>query len=171
MGAVMRTRIILATLFVGCMGDPYGASSDGAKPSPAPARVASNKPEFVAGNPEGEIPPVVSSHRETVTAGGGEVVVYVGASWCEPCKKFHDAVERGQLDDRLAGVRFVEYDADRDADRLAAAGYDGRLIPRFAVPGADGRFGGSKIEGGTKGDDAVEHIMARLEPMLAAATQ
>lgn len=166
-GAAMRTRelIVLTALLVGC-GDPYAASGDAAKPSAAPIRVT-GKPQFVAGNAEGDIPPVVSSHREAAAADGGQALVYVGASWCEPCQRFHEAVERGELDARLAGVRFVEYDADRDRDRLTAAGYDGRLIPRFALPGPDGRFGGTKIEGGTKGDDAVEHIMTRLEPMLA----
>jgi hypothetical protein len=80
-------------------------------------------------------------------------------------------VEAGQLDEPLAGVRFLEFDADADAERLVNAGYDGRLIPRFAMPGSDGRFGGKKIEGGIKGSGSVEHIMRRLEPMLASAAR
>ncbi len=170
MGAVMRTRqalFVLATL-AACMGDPYGAEG-GPAPSSAPLQRSTSKPQFIPGNAEGDIPPVVARHREAARNEGVVTLVYVGASWCEPCQRFHEAVERGQLDARLAGVQFVEYDADRDRERLVEAGYDGRLIPRFAMPGADGRFGGTKIEGGTKGDDAVEHIMQRLEPMLVTA--
>lgn len=128
-----------------------------------PAAAAPAKPSFVAGAPSGDVADEVRKLVES----GANVVVYVGASWCEPCQAFHAALERGELDTALAGVTFVEYDADRDRSRLAAAGYDGRLIPRFALPGDDGRFGGKKIEGGIKGDGAVEHIMKRLEPLLA----
>jgi thiol-disulfide isomerase/thioredoxin len=167
MGTIMRVPIVVLAFAAGCMGEPYAAADGGAEPAPTPASRARSKPAFVPGNPEGEIPPEVARHRHDAEAAGEEVLVYVGADWCEPCQRFHEAVERGELDDRLAGVRFVEYDADRDGDRLTAAGYDGRLIPRFAVPGADGRFGGRKIEGGTKGDGAVEHIMTRLDPLLA----
>ncbi len=99
----------------------------------------------------------------------GPLIVYVGASWCGPCQAFHAALERGDLDESLAGVTFLEYDADRDSARLEDAGYGGRLIPRFALPGGDGQFAGQKIEGGIKGDGAVEHIMKRLQPMIAAS--
>jgi thiol-disulfide isomerase/thioredoxin len=173
MGAVMPTRQALFALamLAACTADPYGAAGGGSKPTPAPQQRSTSKPAFIPGNAEGDIPPVVSQHRASAKAEGAQLLVYVGASWCEPCQRFHEAVERGELDARLAGVQFVEYDADRDAERLTDAGYDGRLIPRFAMPGDDGRFGGTKIEGGTKGDGAVEHIMARLEPMLAVTAE
>jgi thiol-disulfide isomerase/thioredoxin len=161
-----RALPILA-LLAACTAEPYGAADGDAKPAAAPTRRATSKPTFVPGNAEGEIPPVVARHRQQAEAAGEDVLVYVGATWCEPCQRFHEAVERGELDDRLAGVRFVEYDADRDRDRLAAAGYDGRLIPRFAVPDEDGRFGGRKIEGGIKGEGAVEHIVNRLGPLVS----
>lgn len=125
-----------------------------------------SRPSFVPAG-EGEVDAVVRQALAATTAAGDRVVVYVGASWCEPCEAFHHAVERGELDDALAGVRFVEFDSDRDGDRLQAAGYGGRLIPRFVVPEADGRGSERRMEGGIKGDGAVEHIMARLRPLLA----
>ena len=154
----------VCALVAACGGDPYGTN---AQPKTAPkAAAAPTKPAFVPGNAEGDIPPAIVEHLGAAKADGTQVVVYVGAQWCEPCQYFHKAVEKGELDDRLLGIKFVEYDSDRDGDRLTAAGYDGRLIPRFALPGDDGRFGGKKIEGGVKGDGAVEHIMARLSPLL-----
>lgn len=95
-----------------------------------------------------------------------QVLVYVGAEWCEPCQHFHHAVEAGELDQRLPGVRFVEFDSDHDRERLVESNYDGQLIPRFVVPDAEGRGSDQRIEGGIKGDGAVEHIMARLAPLL-----
>ena len=157
----------VCTLVAACGGDPYGTNAHPERAKAPPQRAAAPaKPSFVAGNADGEIPPAIVEHLDAAKSDGTKVVVYVGAQWCEPCQYFHKAVEKGELDDRLLGVKFVEYDSDRDGDRLTAAGYDGRLIPRFAVPGADGRFGGKKIEGGVKGDGAVEHIMARLGPLL-----
>lgn len=96
-----------------------------------------------------------------------QLVVYVGATWCEPCKRFHDAVAAGQLDDDLAGVRFLEFDFDRDGKRLADAGYQGRYLPLFVVPGADGRATDRVHSGGVKGPGAVEYILPRLKRILA----
>ncbi len=164
-----RNGLLLALVVAGgCVGDPYGderpapeAAGASAKPEPA-----ATKPSFVAAAPSGDV-------AAEVRARAGEspdhkLVVYVGASWCGPCQEFHAALERGELDQRLKGVTFLEFDADRDSARLAAAGYGGRLIPRFALPDDQGRFGGQKIEGGIKGQGSVviEHIMQRLEPLL-----
>ena len=156
---------IASLLLLGCTGK---APDDGPEAAPQVAdapKVA--KPRFV---PAAEGADVADEVRNVVAASGEEkVIVYVGASWCGPCQAFHAALERGELDEALAGVKFLEYDADRDRERLELAGYGGRLIPRFAMPGPDGKFGGEKIEGGIKGDGAVDHIMKRLLPLLGAA--
>lgn len=149
-------------LLVGCSGtspppEPEAAPQAAAVPTKA-------KPRFVA---VAEGKDVADEVRGILGVSTDErVVVYVGASWCGPCQEFHAALERGDLDTDLAGVKFVEYDADVDSERLETAGYGGRLIPRFALPGSEGRFGGKKIEGGIKGSGAVKHIMDRLLPML-----
>lgn len=146
-----------------------GCSGKGTAPEPKSAPEADiapvkAKPRFVPASAGEDVDAEV---RSVVAASSGEqVVVYVGASWCGPCQEFHAALESGALDGELAGITFVEYNADVDNERLELAGYGGRLIPRFALPGSDGRFGGRKIEGGIKGDGVVKHIMDRLLPML-----
>ena len=153
---------IPALLFVGCSGKASAPTPEATPQTAQP--VAAGKPRFVPTTADMDMAEEV---RTVVAASGDEkVVVYVGASWCEPCQAFHAALERGDLDDTLAGVKFLEYDADRDRERLERAGYAGRLIPRFALPGPDGKFSGEKIEGGIKGDGAVDHILQRLMPML-----
>ncbi|MCR9162669.1 MAG: TlpA family protein disulfide reductase [Nannocystaceae bacterium] len=155
---------ILCTLLLGCSGKPSEPASEASRQVAEASKVA--KPRFV---PAAEGADVAAEVRNVVAASADEtVVVYVGASWCGPCQAFHAALERGELDEALAGVKFLEYDADRDRERLEVAGYGGRLIPRFAMPGPDGKFGGQKIEGGIKGDGAVEHIMKRLLPLLGS---
>lgn len=163
-----RTRMALAALLtqlVGCVGAPYEAP-----PAAAAARTATGvtKPEFVAvAAVDTAVDAMVRDAKAKADAESRRLVVYVGATWCEPCQRFHDAVERGELDVALAGVRFLEFDADRHGAALDAAGYGGELIPRFAVPGADGRGSDAKIEGSVKGEAAVAQIMRRLEKLLA----
>ncbi len=158
-------RWLSCLLLLGCSGKAPGPQNDG-EAHAAPAVVAPVKPSFVPAAGSGDVAEQV---RGVVASSNGTVVVYVGASWCGPCQAFHAALERGDLDEELAGVTFLEYDSDRDNERLEAADYGGRLIPRFALPGEGGRFSGQKIEGGIKGDGAVEHIMNRLRPLLASS--
>jgi hypothetical protein len=94
------------------------------------------------------------------------LLVYVGAKWCEPCRRFHEAAERGELVGRFGELRLYEFDLDRDGARLARAGYNPRLIPLFALPQPDGRASGRQIEGSIKGDGAVANISPRLAALL-----
>ena len=116
---------------------------------------------------EGDVDAIVRSAQVKAMADRRRVVVYVGASWCEPCQRFHHAAERGELDATFPDVDLLGFDADHDAERLASAGYVSKLIPLFALPGPDGRASGKQVEGGIKGEGAVGFIAPRLEKMLA----
>jgi thioredoxin family protein len=166
-----RTRPLfaLAALLAGCIGSPYEGSAGSIATSQRSTTTAV-KPEFVAvPTDQRPVDEVVRAAQAQAKADERRLLVYVGAAWCEPCQVFHKAVEAGRLDAELAGVRFLEFDSDIDSKRLAAAGYGGDMIPRFALPGADGRGTDAKIEGGVKGEAAVGHIMARLKDLLAKA--
>ncbi len=109
----------------------------------------------------------VQQHVEQADASGQRVLVYVGASWCEPCKRFHKALESGELDEPLAGTRFVEFDADKDGRELRAAGYGSKYIPLFSVPDHSGHASGRAIEGAITGDAAVRRdLVPRLVALL-----
>jgi len=164
--AVVRWVGVLALLgLVAC------ESSDAA---PAPT-VASAKPAKVTLRPQlVEGPRNVDSvapfiHAELLRArhAGQRVVVYVGASWCEPCQRFHKALASGQLDRQLAGVRFIDFDLDQSGKALARDGYRSEYIPLFAVPAEDGRDSGRQIAGSIKGPGAVDQIMPRLGRLVA----
>jgi thiol-disulfide isomerase/thioredoxin len=116
--------------------------------------------------PAGDVPTVVREQRQLASAHGGQLLVYVGATWCEPCQEFHKAAASGSLDPVFPGLVLLEFDADRDADRLAAAGYRSRLVPLFVRPAADGSSSGEQTEGVRRGSDAVADLTPRLHRLL-----
>ena len=116
----------------------------------------------------GAIEPWVQEQVEIAQAAHLHVLVYVGASWCEPCQRFHEAVRKGELNGALNGLRFLEFDQDRDAGALKVAGYSYQYIPVLALPDPDGRNHGRMISGSIKGPNAVqENLVPRLQALLA----
>jgi thiol:disulfide interchange protein len=162
----------LALLALACPATPAAEQAEtDAQPEHAAATEPArrNAPEFVLAPESGDVVALVAHELDRADADDRVLLVYVGASWCEPCQYFHHAVEDGTLDDSLAGVRLLEFDLDRDRDRLVAAGYSSRMIPLFVVPAPDGRAGPRRTEGGVKGPAAVDHLRERLVPLLRAA--
>ena len=116
--------------------------------------------------PEGDVPTIVQREMQRAIGDHRQLLVYVGATWCEPCRRFHEAAEHHALDRYFPSLRLLEFDDDRDGPRLAQAGYVGKFIPMFVRPGADGRSSGKQIEGSVKGDGAVNEIVPRLRSLL-----
>jgi thiol-disulfide isomerase/thioredoxin len=107
--------------------------------------------------------------RETATRVTGEhrrLVVYVGASWCEPCQEIHAAAAAHQLDADFPDLTLLAFDLDRDADALKHAGYDSPLIPLFALPRADGNASDRREYGGVKKGDNVALLKSKLVRLL-----
>lgn len=128
---------------------------------PQPAHV-----ELVDAPAAGDVATEVRSALARAHTDGRKLLVYVGASWCEPCRRFHAAAQAGALDHVFPRLRLFVYDLDRDGPRLSAAGYSSRLIPLFMAPAPDGRASGRHIEGSIKGDGAVAQIAPRLRALL-----
>jgi hypothetical protein len=122
---------------------------------------------FVKAGPENDVAKLVRSEREKAAADGRDLVVYVGAKWCEPCKHFHTAAVRGDLDGEFPQLTILEFDLDEDRDRIGAAGYMSKLIPLFVFPREDGRGSERRFEGSVKGDHAVANIAPRLHALIA----
>jgi thiol-disulfide isomerase/thioredoxin len=156
----MRLRqTLLALLFgstlAGCRtsaaSDEPAPSASGESPS---AKAGAPGPRFEPA-PPGDVPGVVLTAVARAKAEGRRLVVYEGASWCEPCQHFHAAVAQGELNAAFPRLTLLEFDADRDRDRLIAAGYGSQYIPLFALPG------------GIKGDGVVPYLTKRLEQLLS----
>lgn len=119
--------------------------------------------------PEGDLAEAVKAESARARRDGRALLVYVGATWCEPCQRFHEAAERDELPGGLPPLRIVELDLDRDGERLSAAGYGSKMIPLFVVPGPDGRGTSLRVEGGIKGERAAANLTTRLRALLARA--
>jgi thiol-disulfide isomerase/thioredoxin len=163
--ATLLAALILACA---CKGEEPGARRDQA--AVATAAATATKPslpvDVVSAPAEGEVAEIVQ--REVARAGkdGHHLLVYVGAPWCEPCQRFHEAAQKGELDASFPGLRLLEFNLDRDRERLQKAGYASRMIPLFALPRLDGEASGEQIEGGVKGTGAVDNIAPRLRALL-----
>ena len=176
----LHAPLLLTLGWLSACPAPAGDQDQGAKTASAagesaPAVAAaeptetSTGPHFVLAPEGGDVATLVVDERRRAQAAGRDLLVYVGASWCEPCTYFHAAAEDGSLDEVFPTLRLLEFDLDRDRDRLAAAGYESKLIPLFVVPDADGRAGPRRTEGGIKGPNAVQNLTPRLQALLQAA--
>ncbi len=159
----MSTRVFALSIVVSIMGCN---SANDAYPTAELDRVtALMRPSIVAAG-TGPVAPLMRTHVAAAARDRVPVVLYIGATWCEPCTRFKQALKRRELDLVFAGVRFVEFDNDADEQRLKDAGYGGRFIPRFVVPTSDGRGSDLRTEGSVKGPGGVAHIAPRLRRIL-----
>ena len=121
---------------------------------------------IVHAGPGSDAARVVVDERARAKSDGRNLVVYVGAKWCEPCQHFHKAAQEGDLDAEFPDLTLLEFNLDEDRNRLASAGYVSQFIPLFAMPGPDGRASERKFEGSVKGNGAVANIAPRLRSLL-----
>lgn len=161
-----RAALFAALLLAGC--GRSSAPEPGAS-SAKPAAALPQKVEIVVPPNEGPIAVAVESLGAKARVADRQLLVYVGAHWCEPCNRFLGAVRAGQLDAVYPKLTLVVYDLDKDRARLEAAGYKSEMIPLFAVPKKDGTASGLQMEGSIKGEGAVDEIRPRLDAMLAQA--
>ena len=149
----MRSRLLLVTAFIGCQEGSSPLQNHG-------------KLEFIEAPATADVAAYLAPLVVRASGDRKQLVVYVGASWCEPCRHFHDAVVAHQLDDRFGDLRIVGFDADRDDPALEAAGYRSSMLPLFALPNIDGRANGKQFAGSVKGDGAVAQIVPSLRELV-----
>jgi thiol-disulfide isomerase/thioredoxin len=149
----MTPRLLLVIALAGCQN---GSSAP-------PGR---GKLELIEAPPTTDIATYLAPLVARASGDQKTLVVYVGASWCEPCRHFHDAAAASQLDDRFGDLRIIAFDADRDAPALDTAGYRSSMLPLFALPNADGRASGKQFAGSIKGDGAVAQIAPNLRALV-----
>lgn len=157
---------LIVALAAGCESSRGGRTAS--RPAPAASARVKGPPRFIAAPLElAAVEPFIQEQSRRSRNAGARTLVYVGASWCEPCQRFHAAVERGELDALLAGTNLVEFDDDRHSAALHRAGYAFEFIPVLAIPDADGRSSGRLLSGSIAGPAAVDgNIVPRLQALL-----
>lgn len=143
------------------------ASCKSAEPKPTPSVTQVNpRVELrTRTTPAADVAALVRDERAQAAREGRKLVVYVGATWCEPCIAWHQALQRGAVGG-LPPVRFLEFDLDRDGAALVQAGYHTTMVPFFALPDSDGRASSLQFAGVRKGGDYVAEIGARMAELL-----
>jgi thiol-disulfide isomerase/thioredoxin len=176
---VKRTLAAIAcVLVVGCNNNTPTPrpSISGDAPSPSTSTITSattstststsTGPKVLPASQDTDALTAIRTERLKAKADGRVLVVYVAATWCEPCKRFKDELASGRLDERLAKVTLLAFDADKDLDRLGAAGYSFKYGPFVALPGADGRPSDSQEATG-KGSSAWRELLGKLDAWQA----
>lgn len=162
---MIRTLVSLLALAALCA---CKSASDEPRPAPpAPSSVAHSGHVQLADAPaSGDVEALVKDALAKSSAQKRQLIVYVGAKWCEPCRRFHEAAANGELDATFPDLDMLVFDLDRDSERLASAGYVSKYIPLFALPKPDGTASGKQVEGGIKGEGAVAYITPKLQALL-----
>jgi hypothetical protein len=111
---------------------------------------------------EGDVLSIVRAQRVKALEEKRIFVAYVGATWCPPCVRFHDAIRKGELNEKLAQYTMMQFDLDRDGQRLLAAGYGSKFIPFFVLPGPDGKKAQSFEVKTTKKEEALREVVEGL---------
>jgi hypothetical protein len=170
----MRVSLAAVRAFLGAVlvsGAPVSCDRSASEPAAATAvHDAGATPHagvtFVAAGPNGEVAPLVVDALAQAARERRTLVVYVGATWCEPCQRFHQAALHGELDADFPSLTLLEFDLDRDRDRLFRAGYKAKYIPLFVLPDTSGAASDQMLSGGIKGEGAVGFIAPRLKALL-----
>jgi hypothetical protein len=150
----MKRLLLFLFLSVACRKEEM-------KPEPPKSHV-----EIKVAAPFVEVTQQIRDARADARLHGRSLVVYIGATWCEPCQRFHKAAAHGDLDKDFPSLTLLEYDLDTDGARLKQAGYAPEFIPYFGKPGDDGRASDKAFEGSVKGDGAVGNITPRLKQLV-----
>lgn len=160
----MRWTLCLA-LLVSSVACDSGERAPAGETREGPAGPA--KLELIAAPKETrDVAAAVRAERDRARAQGRQLVVYVGATWCEPCKHFHEAAASGRLDDAFPRLTVLEFDHDVHEAGLTDAACRSEMIPLFAVPTEDGRCSDRRTAGAIKGPAAVDFIKPRLQAIL-----
>jgi thiol:disulfide interchange protein len=151
----MTTRVLLVVMMLlgGCKAS-------------APAIDPNATVRFITPPMDGEVSTIMAAQLAKSQAEHRRVLLYAGASWCEPCRYFHEAVDRGELTGKLGALDLVAFDGSVDAERMLLSGYEARFVPLFAVPNPDGKSSGRQVEGSIKGAGAVGDLVPRLQDLL-----
>lgn len=165
-------RIVLAMLLAACNPTPKEAakaeptaqasSHSVTPPTSSAAAKTGDKIRVIPAAQDSDALSLIRTERLRAKAEDRALVVYVSATWCEPCKKMKQEIEAGNLDDKLGKTTLLAFDADKDLDRLGSAGYTFKFVPFVALPGADGRPAETQEATG-KGSNAWKELMGKLE--------
>ncbi len=165
---MIRPWVALLCATAGALSCEQRPAPTRAEKAPASAAAAKAGVEIQAAPARGALADIIGKEQTRARADGRKLLVYVGATWCEPCQYLKQAIKRGELDAEFAGLRLLEFDRDRDETRLREAGCLSRMIPLLARVNGTRCSSRARMEGSIKGPGAVAEMTPRLKALLAS---
>ena len=96
-------------------------------------------------------------------------VVYVGATWCEPCLAIKKHRDDPRMKEAFTGVAIIEVDMDQwKSEQFAELNMKPSAIPVFYAVGSDGKATGKEIDGGAWGDNIPENMAPPLKRFFSS---
>ncbi len=168
---LLRSLLCFCPLFLG------GIGCDSAPPAApaAPPAVEAPAAEVPASTPAAAAPHAgvawtivptaedsVEAVRAAVAATTGVPVVYIGATWCGPCKAYKRHLEDPRMVAAHKGAHIVELDADRHAGAIQALSIQPEGVPHWEMVDRTARPVGRRIDGRSWESDTPENMAGPL---------
>ncbi len=149
-----RLLVLLPLLALACGGipDPEGETRD--------HEVAELHKSWQKLDKDADVVRVAARFAAEAVAAGETPVIYVGATWCQPCLLYKKSLDDPRMKAAHEGVRVLE--ADADLHDLSALGISPNGIPHWATVDASGVSDGRAIDGGAWGDNTPENMAPAL---------
>ena len=100
--------------------------------------------------------------RTAARSAKGVPVVYVGATWCGPCKIYKGTINDPRMVRAHLPVHIIELDADRHPATLKELAIAPTGIPHWEMVDKTGTSSGKKIDGSAWDDNTVEKMAPAL---------
>lgn len=85
--------------------------------------------------------------REAVVQATGVPVVYIGATWCGPCKQYKAALSDPRMIEAHTGAHIIELDADKHTKTLTELGIRPAGVPHWEMVDKTANPTGRTIDG------------------------
>ena len=104
----------------------------------------------------------VEAVRTAVAATTGVPVIYIGATWCGPCKAYKRNLEDPQMIAAHKGAHIVELDADRHAGAIQTLTIQPEGVPHWEMVDREARPVGRRIDGRAWEADTPDNMAGPL---------
>lgn len=171
---VRTLALVLATtvLALGCSSENTPARATPVKPtaaaSPAGANAVTSEPPSTGPHPGIHWTTLDKGANKagTLEAAAGKAsgvpVVYVGATWCGPCKVYKSTLTDPRMVAAHKGAHIIEVDLDVHPKALQSVGIQPAGVPHWEMLDSSGQRVGRTIDGGHWDDNTVENMAPAL---------
>ena len=164
---ILSTCALVAVTTVGCKESSSSTSTTTSAAGPASTKAGAESWSVIGKG--GSLAASVKTEVAKAQAAGKKPVVYIGASWCPPCKAIKKYKSDPQMVTAFAGTHVIELDVDDwSAPDLDALDYKAKSVPVFIAVDKDAKAKGPTIDGGAWGDNIPANMAPPLTKFFAS---